>query len=496
MQLWTDADIIEIDGKKYLNQKASMRFFDAYRDRLGLMVTRGQQFGYEWAKNAVAKEPLTEARIQSVIVGAFSDYKDEIISQNGAEWVLKHENAILYDFLNIRLLRILGGTHLTPHEIEVYGKLLNNDFSMDEYQVYTKDDFDRRSSKKGQDDSETPYNYKLSFDILVDSLSLIYADDLEATFDMYKDKYEGSKFKLFQEEFARLVAKELLAVEIDNGLNSNVKKLSRDVNFIMSQGEGQTLVDTLSLRNSKVLELFKKVEHMESLDDLYTYMSNPDVCDEETVEDFSRLFHVPLDKINANDDKDANAEPLLIEPEPDEEDLEIVSRRKPLTEEDRKKRKYAIIAGVGVISCIFMTFVLKLNPVNVISRCVSTFTNLLSGKAVFAEFLAKLVSLPVYFGSIVASIIGGSKLKKMYDEGNENVSDTEVNDFVVNLEDVNENVSNTEANDSDVTFEGDPHENVAPKEEIDIEDDLNGDNVEFDDSDEIDISDQFTKVMR
>ena len=96
-----------------------------------------------------------------------------------------------------------------------------------------------------------------------------------------------------------------------------------------------------------------------------------------------------------------------------EESFGIVNRWKAKSKEDRKKVLFATVAGVGVISCALMTFVLKMSPINAVTSCASAFANLLKGNAHFAELLGKLGSLTAYFGSIAASIVGIHKFSKL-----------------------------------------------------------------------------------
>lgn len=100
----------------------------------------------------------------------------------------------------------------------------------------------------------------------------------------------------------------------------------------------------------------------------------------------------------------------------EEEEFEIVSRRKPMTSEGKKKILYASIAGVGVISTLFLTFVQGYNPVTVVAECVKTFGALIKHNATLGQLGTKLGQLSVYFASIIVSFKSMFKFADTYDE--------------------------------------------------------------------------------
>lgn len=95
-------------------------------------------------------------------------------------------------------------------------------------------------------------------------------------------------------------------------------------------------------------------------------------------------------------------------------ELRVTRRRKPKTASDKKKVVYAVVAGVGIVSSLFMTTVLHQNPITIIKECASTFGRLLHSNATLGELAAKLGNLTVYFGSIVAGLVGANKLGNAY----------------------------------------------------------------------------------
>ncbi len=96
--------------------------------------------------------------------------------------------------------------------------------------------------------------------------------------------------------------------------------------------------------------------------------------------------------------------------------LRIQGRRKPKTAHDKKKVIYGVVAGVGIISLIFMTHVLHQGPTRVVQECASTFGRLLHSNASLGELMGKLGNLTAYFGSALAAFIGGRKLGKSFRE--------------------------------------------------------------------------------
>lgn len=124
--------------------------------------------------------------------------------------------------------------------------------------------------------------------------------------------------------------------------------------------------------------------------------------------------------------------------EPRENVFQIIRRRKAENPEEHKKVLYGVVAGVGVISCVFMTKCLNYNPINVITECAATIGRLLTGNAYFTELLGKLGNLTMYYGSIVAGIVGGRKFANtLYKD-----DDIETEDREYDKENNSDNINN------------------------------------------------------
>ncbi len=173
-----------------------------------------------------------------------------------------------------------------------------------------------------------------------------------------------------------------------------------------------------------------------------------------------------------------------------DESFSIKKRRKPKTKQEIKKYIFTALAGAGIISCLYLTFVLERNPINVIKNCVSTFQALFKGNSTLAALGASMGNLTAYFGSAVVAIGSGLKLSKIIgqeddvqaikqDDSQDSPSFEELepsDSEGIDLEDLVDEPSNT-MNLDDVV-----HENpvAAPDEPIDLTD-MNFD--EFTDTD-------------
>ena len=96
-----------------------------------------------------------------------------------------------------------------------------------------------------------------------------------------------------------------------------------------------------------------------------------------------------------------------------EDNFTIKKRRKPKTKHEIKKIIFTTLAGAGIISCLYLTFVLKRNPITVIKNCTATFRALFSGNSSLAALGASLGNLTAYFGSAIVAIGSGLKLGKI-----------------------------------------------------------------------------------
>lgn len=136
----------------------------------------------------------------------------------------------------------------------------------------------------------------------------------------------------------------------------------------------------------------------------------------------------------------------------DDDEFEIVHRRKPMTKEGKKKILYASIAGVGIISTLFLTFVQGYNPVTVVAECVKTFGALLKNNATLAQLGVKLGQLSVYFASVIVSFKSFFKFADTFDESkvNNKIDKKEKRRKAEPIEEDDEEVD--EATDDDYSF--------------------------------------------
>lgn len=97
----------------------------------------------------------------------------------------------------------------------------------------------------------------------------------------------------------------------------------------------------------------------------------------------------------------------------------IKKREKPHKEKDRKNVLWTILAGAGVITFLYMTFVEKHNAVEVFNSLLSACTNKLD----FSQIISKVGNLSVYYASILLSFTAFLKKDKVNDENKDKILD-------------------------------------------------------------------------
>lgn len=170
-----------------------------------------------------------------------------------------------------------------------------------------------------------------------------------------------------------------------------------------------------SIKKDTIIEFMMKVQDPTTVEDYFKSLDS-DVLMALTLSLLSKTHKGKYPNESAEIAKSVIDMNRLNASNPTEDDEEetygIVERWQAKSKDERKKVLYGIVAGVGVISCAFMTFVLKWNIANVVTDLTKTFGNLIGGNARFADLRSKLGNLGLYFGSIAASLVGINKYYK------------------------------------------------------------------------------------
>lgn len=228
---------------------------------------------------------------------------------------------------------------------------------------------------------------------------------------LLSEKFDNFKFgKKEQTQFS-------LYLKLSSKLNSDENKI---IDFSELLNDINSLDDLLIY-----LEFFKKykfpVKQLNLMDIDNWLKKNNFYEDKKNIEDFYEQIEEEPEKYYYGNSivsyfgekiyKPLNQNDFLVE---EEEKFTILNRFKPVTDKKKKQIVEACLASVGIISCLYMTLVLKYDPVTVISNCVSTFKRFFVGNGKFNELLSKLGNLTVYFASIVGSYVFTKKAVNEY----------------------------------------------------------------------------------
>ncbi len=456
---WNESEIIVSNGVRYLNQEASQRFFEEYKEeflkhnRTSVKFLK-EEFCINLLKRLnivpevqVVEIPYTysagpsnddeneeeidepeetqeenieeEEVIEETIETEEENLEDEeekdpflmlIISEFEEYLIREHINEITSQNIAEFCVGLNDNTHFygrnfQKDEMESIGDSLAKKYSVN----FDKKDIsklvrERIAARKSQEEPKVGINDDETID----------SDLLESVIRVEAER-----------ELKERIANDLEAVITDCG--TDYEKVVEVCNLAIKSGK--------YTKNEVAMVLFN------------TLGKTVDLEDEEVVnqleQDFEdiglecyREFKKYLDKyINEEEgfsDLEEDVEDLEdLEDLEDEEELEeetrlrVVRRRKPKTKEEKKKIVYSLIAGAGIISAGLLTFVAKMNPITVIGDCAESFKGLFTSNASLLELASKLGSLTAYFGSVVAGWVGASKLAKLYEKEEKKNQDNE-----------------------------------------------------------------------
>lgn len=239
----------------------------------------------------------------------------------------------------------------------------------------------------------------------------------------------------------------LLSEKFDNFKFGKKEQKEFKIYFDLSanSNNNENLIDFSDLLNNKInslddllnyLEFFKKYTYpikplnLMDIDEWIKangfYDKNDEINDfYETIENDPDKYYYGKDIVNYFGKKIvkpvSQSEQFLSE-QVEEEKFSILNRIKPMTTKKRKEVIDVSLAAVGIISCLYMTVVLKYNPVTVISNCVSTFKRFFTGNTNFSDLLGRLGNLTLYFSSIVGSFVF---MKRVSDDKEDSVQEND-----------------------------------------------------------------------
>ncbi len=246
----------------------------------------------------------------------------------------------------------------------------------------------------------------------------ISASDIQEAFNRFKTELENSTDDDIKDEISKCISfgntyYELLKIYE----NSNIDKWSKYdgyvAMYIKEKVEYSTEIESKNAYLRYINELgmllldIKQLSDTQKTDTFKTLASNLNMTTDELyslAENYNIGIGDPIKDFGLKDD----------ELQKDSEDsFTIKKRRKPKTKHEIKKIIFTTLAGAGIISCLYLTFVLKRNPITVIKNCTATFRALFSGNSSLAALGASLGNLTAYFGSAIVAIGSGLKLGKI-----------------------------------------------------------------------------------
>lgn len=245
--------------------------------------------------------------------------------------------------------------------------------------------------------------------------------------------------------------------ELENSSDSDIKgKISKCVNFENTYNGllkiyGNSSIDKWSKYDEYVIMYVKdKIDYSNELDteDAYSLhikslgtvmLDIKKLSDTKQTDTFKslasslnmtegKLYELVLDYTTGIGDPIKDFGLRKAEPERDSnESFTIKKRRKPKTKQEIKKYIFTALAGAGIISCLYLTFVLKRNPITVIKNCATTFSALFTGNSSLAALGASMGNLTAYFGSAIVAIGSGIKLGKIIEKEDDTESTNQDN---------------------------------------------------------------------
>lgn len=175
----------------------------------------------------------------------------------------------------------------------------------------------------------------------------------------------------------------------------------------------------ISLNLGKMLSIYD--DNNTNVDDSNTNVGDSDNLTEED-DDLLELKQMLFksDKTGEQENNDIDIDISVTEDDTSEK-YRVLRHRKALTNNEKKTILYSVLAGAGIITFLFMTFVQKHNIVEEITNLISVFKNNFSIK----EFLSKLGNLTLYAASVVATFYGTSKFISLDDKDEESLENPE-----------------------------------------------------------------------
>ncbi len=134
-KLWQDSEIIELNGKKLLNEKASKRMYVVYKDKFNGQALK--LYHLDWALKVVERFPVTQENLDNLVL---EDFKNRNFSS--IEEYLPH------------LLGVLAQKVVTIKEQIWYGNLLAKNFSL----PFDEKEYASKMKKKNSEDEEPVEN--------------------------------------------------------------------------------------------------------------------------------------------------------------------------------------------------------------------------------------------------------------------------------------------------------------------------------------------------
>lgn len=458
---WNESEIIVSNGIRYLNQEASQRFFEEYKEIfLQNNCTSVKCLKEEFCINLLKRLKVipTESEVEVSILPETSENDDAGKEENESEEevveditkIVDNANAPFYMLISSEFEAYLEREKIKEEEVK------SSDIAKFVVGLNDNTEFYGKSFPKEEMEligSLLAHMYNVNFD--KKDISKLVSERIA----MRKSQEESAKKassvsstnddeRLLQ-EIRRIEEEKALKERISNDLKTVIIDCDEDYDKIVEVCN--LAINSKEYTNEEVAKIL-----------FYVLGTHVDIDNEkelnQIIEEFEysglrclpELKNIVEDYINDDEDLDKDEDEDL---DKEETKFGIIKRRKPTTKEDKKKVIYSLISGAGIISAILLTFVAKHNPIDVVMSCGTTFKALFTNNATLLDLASRLGDLTLYFGSIIAGWVGTNKLTKLLEKTQDN---HEVEEEIIDINRLNQDENSSvieEANKADLSLE-------------------------------------------
>lgn len=468
--LWTEDELISIDGKVYLNHDTTKRIYNRYNEKMKIADKHNpnQNDKIKWGINDAKKIIRTfSPNGSSIKMGGLDEFTKRAIDYYLENYISKENTeSILFNVSDKLDKDILDKTEKYEQLGTIFSELFPNF-------TFNKVEFNNLVNVSKNIKAISECTHGSTFVALSNGSFSKLRANLLALSGLREKNFSSKYLDEIAFNINVFIAKYLTDDDLE--LDKKIDEFNEFIVFFSNNGE-KDVISEIMARICKRYGLDNIDEYRDMILDELTKIQSSNIENSEKnneQENDALENHRPrFETLDELDDSILN-QPLSIEPlnefddsipnhdrniesldvsednsniEEEEETYSIISRIKG----NRKKIVYSSLAGVGIISCLYLTFVAGLNPLTVITNCASSFGNLISGNATLGALAKSIGDFTAYFGGVVAGLTGVFKLTKK--ESKENDSTEEASKDESNVEESKiEDVEELDEEDEDLS---------------------------------------------